>query len=163
MPGFNEILDEVNRAGTLDILDVIRKRYLSRLHNATGRNVIAYYSGWLERPPLSKTQINDADKNALMSVIYKLDRSKGLDLILHTPGGDTAATESIVHYLRSMFGTDIRAIVPQISMSAGTMIVCACKEIIMGKHSNLGPIDPQFNGIPCHGVIEEFDRAKREI
>jgi len=35
------------------------------------------------------------------------DRSKGLDLILHTPGGDIAATESLVDYLHKMFD-DIR-------------------------------------------------------
>jgi membrane-bound ClpP family serine protease len=92
-----------------------------------------------------------------------MDRSKGLDLVLHTPGGETAATESLVHYLRSFFGTNIRAIVPQLAMSAGTMIACACNEIVMGKHSNLGPIDPQFNGLPAHGIVEEFQRAHREI
>ncbi len=63
-------------------------------------------------------------------------------MILHTPGGDIAATESIVDYLYCMFDKDIRVIVPQISMSAGTMIALASKEIVMGKHSNLGPIDP---------------------
>lgn len=62
-----------------------------------------------------------------------------------------------------MFKTDIRAIVPQIAMSAGTMIACSCKEILMGKHSNIGPIDPQFGGIPAHGIVEEFERAKKEI
>lgn len=62
-----------------------------------------------------------------------------------------------------MFGNDIRAIVPQIAMSAGTMIACSCKEIILGKHSNLGSIDPQINGLPTHGIIEEFNRAKAEI
>lgn len=84
-------------------------------------------------------------------------------MVLHTPGGSIGATESIVHYLKSMFGNNIRAIVPQIAMSAGTMIACSCKEILMGKHSNLGPIDPQINGIPTHGIIEEFNRAKKEI
>ena len=74
-----------------------------------------------------------------------------------------AATESLVDYLRSMFGTDIRAIVPQLAMSGGTMIACACKEILMGKQSSLGPIDPHFGGIPAHGVVEEFRRAKDEI
>ena len=44
-----------------------------------------------------------------MQAVYGLDKTKGLDLILHTPGGNTAATESIVHYLRAIFGTDIRA------------------------------------------------------
>ncbi len=108
-------------------------------------------------------EVNDADKNGLMTVIHNLDRTKGLDLILHTPGGQTAATESIVDYIHSMFGNDVRAIVPQLAMSAGTMIACSCKEIIMGKQSSLGPIDPQFNGIPAHGVVEEFKRAYTEI
>ena len=79
-----------------------------------------------------------------MTVVHKLDKQKGLDLILHTPGGETAATESLVDYLRSIFGTDIRAVIPQIAMSAGTTIACACKEIVMGKHSSLWPIDPMF-------------------
>jgi ClpP class serine protease len=62
-----------------------------------------------------------------------------------------------------MFGNNIRAIVPQIAMSAGTMIACSCRSILMGKHSNLGPIDPQLNGIPAAGVIEEFQTAYNEI
>lgn len=74
-----------------------------------------------------------------------------------------AATESIVDYLHSMFGSDIRAIIPQISMSAGTMMALSCKEIIMGKQSNLGPIDPQIGGVPCQGVLDEFEQAKRDI
>ncbi len=98
-----------------------------------------------------------------MATIHGLDRKLGLDIMLHTPGGELAATESIVDYLRQMFGRDIRAIVPQIAMSAGTMIACATKEILMGKQSNLGPIDPQFGGIPAHGVIEEFEAALKAI
>jgi hypothetical protein len=62
-----------------------------------------------------------------------------------------------------MFKDDVRAIIPQIAMSAGTMIACSCKEILMGTHSNLGPIDPQFGGLPAHGIVEEFERAKQEI
>jgi hypothetical protein len=62
-----------------------------------------------------------------------------------------------------MFGTDIRAIVPQLAMSAGTMLACACKEIVMGKQSNIGPIDPQFGGIPAHGVLAEFKKALAEV
>jgi ClpP class serine protease len=62
-----------------------------------------------------------------------------------------------------VFGGNIRAIIPQMALSAGTMIACACKEIIMGKHSSLGPIDPQLRGLPAHGVVEEFLRAHTEI
>jgi len=35
----------------------------------------------------------------------------------------------------------------------------SCKEIVMGKQSNIGPIDPQFGGVSCAGVIEEFREA----
>jgi ATP-dependent protease ClpP protease subunit len=161
VPSWGEILSEITQTGSTH--DIIRRKYLKELHDLTGRNLIIYYSGWLQKQGISGTEVNDADKNGFMAVIHKLDRSKGLDLVLHTPGGETAATESLVDYLRSMFGANIRAIVPQLALSAGTMIACACKTIVMGKHSSLGPIDPQFHGIPAHGVIEEFERATREI
>lgn len=151
------------REGNSNPLDSVRRKYLAALHGKTGRNVIAYYSGWLQKPNQLDAILNDKDKNAFMVTVHKMDRRKGLDLILHTPGGDLAATESIVDYLYSMFGTDIRAIIPQISMSAGTMIALSCKEIVMGKQSNLGPIDPQIGGVPCQGVLDEFEQAKKDI
>lgn len=161
MPNWNQILDKVRAAGSPH--DIIRRQFLADLHEKTDRNVIVYYSGWLQKPGLAGVELNDEDKNGFMTVIHELDRSKGLDLLLHTPGGDAAATESLVDYLRSMFGRDIRAIVPQLAMSAGTMVACASKEIVMGKASSLGPIDPQFGGIPAHGVVEEFKRAIQEV
>lgn len=134
----------------------------------TGRNTIVYYSAFLQKTSVAQEHpepfsVNDNDKNGFMATIHGMDRSKGLDLFLHTPGGDIAATESLVSYLRSMFGTDIRAIVPQLAMSAGTMIACACKEIVMGLHSSLGPIDPQLGGLPAHGILTEFLKAAEEI
>ncbi|MDE0428799.1 MAG: hypothetical protein OXH98_03425 [Caldilineaceae bacterium] len=161
MPDWNQLLNEINAAGSTH--DIVRRRYLSKLHELTGRNVIIYYSGWLQKRNLEGVEVNDADKNGFMTVVHQLDRGKGLDLILHTPGGETAATESLVDYLRAMFGTDIRAFVPQLALSAGTMIACACKVIFMGKQSSLGPIDPQLGGIAAHGVVEEFERAHEEI
>ena len=43
------------------------------------------------------------------------------------------------------------------------MIACACKSIVMGKHSNLGPIDPQLGGLPAAAVKKEIERAIEEI
>lgn len=94
--------------------------------------------------------------------IHGFDRDKGLDLILHTPGGDLAAAENLVNYLRACFGTNIIAFVPHLSMSAGTMIACSCKEIYMGRQSAIGPTDPQFGGVAAGGVIEEFNQAVKE-
>src|SRR5687767_325934 len=48
-------------------------------------------------------------------------------------------------------------------MSAGTMIACSCRQILMARHANLGPIDPHLRGMPAYGVISEFRKASREI
>lgn len=161
MPSWGELLNELNSTG--NNYDIIRRKYLKTLYEYTGRNVIAYYSAFLQRPGIDNTAISDIDKNAFMECIYQLDKSKGLDLILHTPGGNIAATESLVTYLKKIFGNDIRVIVPQIAMSAGTMISLSAKEILMGKQSNLGPIDPQVGGMSCAGIIEEFESAIEDI
>ena len=160
MPNWHDILNEIGKTGSPH--DVVRRNYLKQLYEYTGRNTIVYYSGWLQKN-VPGTEVNDSDKTGFMTVINGLDRTKGLDLILHTPGGLTAATESLVDYLHNMFGNDIRAIVPQLAMSAGTMIACSCKSILMGKQSNLGPIDPQLGPLPAHGIVEEFKRAHSEI
>ena len=98
-----------------------------------------------------------------MSVVESLDKNKGLDLIIHTPGGSLDATESIIDYLHASFGEDIRAVIPQLAMSCGTMLACSCKEILMANHSSLGPVDPQIIDIAAKNVKKEFDQAKKEI
>lgn len=162
MPNWGEVLVEIQGTTVDNPLDIVRRKYLKIMHEYTGRNVIAYYSGFLQKPE-QDVSIDDNDKNAFMQTVHGLDKTLGLDLILHTPGGNIAATESIVSYLKSIFGNDIRVFIPQIAMSAGTMIALASKEIVMGKQSNIGPIDPQFGGMSCAGVIEEFENALNAI
>lgn len=166
MATFGDVLSQFQNEQRNSPADRVRRAYLKTLHDLTGRNVVVYYSGWLQKQEPSYfgiTQINDEDKHGFMAAFAGLDFSKGLDLILHTPGGDVAATESIIDYIRSKFGQDIRVIVPQISMSGGTMIALAGKEIVMGLHSNLGPIDPQIGGKPAIAILKEFDTARDEI
>ena len=169
MPNWGDVQNEINlqilqhQSMAQQSLALVRQKYLKELHRHTGRNVIAYYSGWLSKQLVVGMEINDEDKNGFMMAVHKLDRAKGLDLILHTPGGDIASTQSIVNYLQKMFDDNIRAVVPQLAMSAGTVIACSCREILLGKQSNLGPIDPQVRGVPAYGVIREFERAVKEI
>jgi ClpP class serine protease len=178
MPDWGDVLKEINETAVGEIqqaqlhgqraqgtLDTVRRKYLTSLAATTGRNVIAYYSGFLSKPDVAQSEITDEDKNGFMMAVHTIggDRALGLDLILHTPGGNIAATESIVDYLHQIFGNNIRAIVPQIAMSAGTMVACSCNEILMARHSNLGPIDPHLRGFPAYGVKEEFKRAIKEV
>lgn len=168
MPNWIEILSKIQQTSAEhqfranNAISSVRHEYLEKLHKRTGRNIIAYYSGFLSKQ-VSGTEINDEDKNGFMMVVHKMERSKGLDLILHTPGGGLSSTQSIIDYLHKMFDRNVRTIVPQIAMSAGTMIACSSKEIWMGKHSNLGPIDPQFSGMPAYGVLQEFKNACKAI
>ncbi|MDI9348487.1 MAG: ATP-dependent Clp protease proteolytic subunit [Candidatus Symbiobacter sp.] len=169
MPSRREIYEKIVRsAGAPPVSEGFASPvvgdYVRRLHAKTNRNVIAYYSNFLAMPgTVTGLSIDDMDMNGFMANIHKLDRKLGLDLILHTPGGEIAATEAIVKYLWKMFDKDIRVIVPQLALSAGTMIACAAKSIIMGKQSSLGPIDPQIGGVPAEGVLDEFEMAVASI
>lgn len=166
MPNWIEVLEEIKNNQDVEDspIDHVRAKYIAQLSAHTGRNLICYYSGWLQKPANSaNTSIDDQDKSGFMATIHGMDRAKGLDLILHTPGGSVTAAESIIHYLNSMFDGDVRAIIPQMAMSAGTMIACGCKSIVMGKQSNIGPFDPHQGGVSCHGVIDEFNKAAQRI
>jgi ClpP class serine protease len=73
-----------------------RSKYLGIVQKITQRNVVIYYSGWLQHPELTDIlYITDNDKDAFVKTIKGLDATKGIDLVLHTPGGDIAATESL--------------------------------------------------------------------
>lgn len=164
MANWNEIMNEIKQQQSLgSSLDIVRRKYIEKLYKLTRRNIICYYSGFLSNSNHPDVAINDKDIIGFMATINKLDKNKGLDLIIHTPGGEVTATEAIGNYLRDVFGNNIRVIVPQLAMSGGTMLSCIGKEIIMGKHSNIGPVDPQFGGTPCYGIIQEFEKAKNDI
>ena len=105
----------------------------------------------------------------MMEVSYGLEK-KPVDLIIHSPGGSPEAAEGIVEYLHAQF-PEVRVIIPQIAMSAATMIACSGASIVMGKHSNIGPVDPQLiinspNGPtsnPAKAIIDQFYKALQEV
>lgn len=150
----------------------MRRKYLSQLAQHTGRDTILYSTKWTDPSGVSPDviSITEEDIQGFMEVVHGL-RNKDLDLIIHSPGGSPVATEAIVKYLRQKF-THIRVIVPQGAMSAGTMLACAGNRIVMGKHSSLGPIDPQFilsthipgamRMVPAQAILDQFDLAKKE-
>lgn len=169
MPTWSVLLNEAKKKGAKDPNAAIeyivnqKRSFLEKLSKKTGRNTILYFSGFLQKPPTNDASINDLDINAFMENIYGLDKKRGLDLILHTPGGDLAATEQIIKYLKTCFHGDIRAIIPQMAMSAGSMIAVSCRSVVMGKQSSLGPFDPQLNGVPCQSAIREFYKAVEDV
>lgn len=172
MPSWNDLLDEFNQLSDADKGAWLIGKMNAALTDVSAlrnRNVIAYGSAFLQKPqaPAPALTITHEDLNGLMSVMYGMDWSRGLTLLLHTPGGVTNAAETIVAYLRSKFGTNIEAIVPTFAMSAGTMISLSTQRVVMGRQSQLGPIDPQMpiggRFVSARAVVEQFDRGLAEI
>lgn len=167
MPTWGEILAELQQAkqgpAGLPDFDTVRRGYLQRLHALTKRDTILYATDWFHNGG-SDTAILLEDMQGMMEVCRGL-AGPGLDVILHSPGGSPEAAASIVGYLRRKF-TDIRVFVPLAAMSAATMWALAADRIVMGKHSQLGPIDPQLvrsNGqFPARAILDQFARAERE-
>lgn len=174
MPTWGQILNEIRQSehpatGRPDF-DRVRRRYLASLHEYTGRGVILYATSWLEARAAAPAdvQIGLMDIQGFMEAVSNVTEP-GLDLILHSPGGSAEAAESIVEYLRQRF-QNIRVFVPVAAMSAATMIALAADEVVMGQHSQLGPIDPQFiistpegpRAVPAKAILNQFEKAKEE-
>jgi hypothetical protein len=179
MPTWGEIAVEINSTAQLlrdqgvpnvNPFDVVRRKYLGLVTKHTNRPTILYATAWLSNlnAPAPLVSVADDDMLGFMETVHGL-AGPNLDLILHSPGGSGSAAEQIVKYLRTKFD-HIRIIVPHMAMSAATMIACAADQIVMGKHSFLGPIDPQLfmqtalgvRSVPAQAILEQFERALRD-
>lgn len=173
MPTWGEILIELKQMeenGVIPPFDAVRRKYMATTYNKTGRNTILYATKWTQAGNIDpeNLSITDEDIQGFMEVIHGLT-GPDLDLIIHSPGGSAEATEAIVSYLRTKF-SDIRVIIPQSAMSAATMLACASNRIVMGKHSFIGPIDPQLilhtqvgvQVVPAQAILDQFELAKSE-
>jgi Serine dehydrogenase proteinase len=172
VPSWNELQNEFNTQPDANKGPWVDSQITSAMQGISGRrdhrNVVLYGSAFLQKPgaPPDSLMITHEDLNGLMSVIYGMSWDKGLTLVLHTPGGVPNAAETIVEYLRAKFDS-LEVIVPTLAMSAGTMISLAADCVVMGRQSQLGPIDTQLNmggrTMSARGVVEQFKRASEEI
>ena len=187
MPTWGQLLQEVNAlaaegqakalreglppAGAPNPFDILRRKYLKALSDKTGRAVIVYSTAWLENKPNLDAQILSislGDMAGFMEAVSNVTERE-LDLFLHSPGGSAEAAESLIEYLRTRFD-HIRVVVPIAAMSAATMLALGADEIMMGAHSQLGPIDPQFTlftpegprSAPAQAILDQFEMAKEQ-
>ncbi|NTV41180.1 MAG: hypothetical protein HGA61_02810 [Candidatus Moranbacteria bacterium] len=133
-PELMNILNEVNQPHTA------RKDLLMQWSNKNeNRNVISYFGSF----NLPGSMIDDRDRDVFEEILSNMDTSKGLDLILNSPGGLPLAAERIIQVCRA-YSSDFRVVVPKMAKSAATMIAFGANTILLGETSELGPIDPQL-------------------
>ncbi len=173
MGKWGEILKELKaerEKGVMLPFDPVRRKYLKKLSEHTGRATILYATKWTQDAnlPAGLLSISFEDVQGFVEVASDLSGDK-LDLILHSPGGSAEATEALVKYLRTEFD-HIRVIIPYAAMSAATMLACSADEVVMGTHSFIGPIDPQVivhtrlgvRAVPAQAILAQFQLAKDE-
>ena len=85
--------------------------------------------------------------------IYKASTSctsiKPILLLIDSPGGDIPSAYFIAKLCREYSKDRFEVVVPRRAKSAATLICCGADKIHMGGRSELGPIDPQFEGVPA--------------
>jgi ClpP class serine protease len=102
--------------------------------------------------PISR-HIDIDDAESILRAIRSTSAGETIEIILHTPGGLVLAASQIAQALRDHDGR-IVAVVPHYAMSGGTLIALAADEIVLDRHSCLGPVDPQLGQYPAASLVE---------
>lgn len=139
----------------------LRKATVAHIEQVTGRPLICYVTKTNGVPPQIPAYIDDSD---LVGFADLTESTPGtdVDVFIVSNGGSVEASERIVRLLRERFES-IRFIVPANAFSAATLICFSGDEILMDSLSTLGPIDPQFNGIPARAILRAFETLEKRF
>lgn len=137
------------------ILERLRQRRISQIERVRGSRLILLVHreervSLLGLPIVRYIDMNDSEE--VMRAIQLTDPNMSLDLVLHTPGGLYLAATQIARALTGHKGK-VTVFVPHYAMSGGTLIALAADEIVMCRHSVLGPLDPQVDGMPASSLL----------
>jgi len=141
-------------------LEAMRTRKIAHIEKTRGSRVILLVHrqetmSLLGFPVMRFIDINDSEE--VLRAIYMTDDDVPLDIILHTPGGLVLASLQIARAIQAHKGK-VTVFVPHYAMSGGTLIALAADEIVMCKHSVLGPIDPQIGQFPAASFLKVVDQ-----
>lgn len=125
----------------------LRQLLIRDIEALTTRRLVVYYANRFED---AQIDIRDC---AFVSELFGDVGKEPVDLLLETSGGFTDATESLVSLIKNLT-KDFRVIVANSAKSNGTLLGLASKSIVMGAPSELGPIEPLVQGIPCSILIQ---------
>jgi ClpP class serine protease len=140
--------------------DFMRTRKIAQLERSRNSRVILLVHRqetmrFLGFPLARYIDINDSEN--VLRAIQMTDDDVPLDMVLHTPGGLVLAALQIAQAIRD-HKSKVTVFVPHYAMSGGTLIALAADQIVMCKHSVLGPIDPQLGDSPAASLIKVVEQ-----
>jgi ClpP class serine protease len=146
------------------MLEAMRTRKIAQIESERDSRVIMLVHRQetmrlLGFPLVRYIDINDSEE--VLRAIQLTDDDVPLDIVLHTPGGLVLAALQIARAVRE-HKAKVTVFVPHYAMSGGTLIALAANEIIMTKHSVLGPIDPQVGQGPAASLIKVIEEKPIE-
>lgn len=91
-----------------------------------------------------KSKVDERMYHNIRSSLKEDAISDGIFLVLETPGGDQMYAYRTMKYLDNLYkGKPVYVIVPDMAMSAGTLMALGADKIFMFPDSCIGPLDPQ--------------------
>lgn len=126
-----------------------------RIEDALDCDVI-YYNG-----PI-RSALFDWFRDTVEKVAAGEHKKDALGIVLTTSGGEVEIVEKMVNVIRHHYSF-LHAIVPEMAMSAGTILCMAADKIYMDYSSSLGPVDPQVPDkdqtslVPALGYLDKID------
>jgi len=94
----------------------------------------------------------ESDADSIYASVTTFSDKKPILLVLHSSGGNVGPAYLIGKLLKEYSENNLEIVVPRRAKSAATLVCCAANHIHMGSLSELGPIDPQFQGLPALGL-----------
>lgn len=91
-----------------------------------------------------------------------IDKSKHILLIINNKGGKIEPAYLISKTCKEN-STKFFVAIPRRAKSAATLISLGADEIHMGTMSELGPIDPQFGGLPALGLTSSLESLAKVV
>jgi ClpP class serine protease len=131
---------------------------LARIQRLRGSRVIAIihretHSGGIFFGGPERSYIDLNDFEGVVAAISATSKTRPLDIVLHTEGGDALAALQIARAVKAHPARKT-VFIPYFAMSGGTLIALAADEIVMSDHAVLGPIDPQIAGWPAASIVK---------
>jgi ClpP class serine protease len=141
-------------------LDAMRARKIAQIEKKRGSRLILLVHrqetmSLLGFPLVRYIDVNDSEE--VLRAIQLTDAEVPLDFVLHTPGGLVLAATQIARAMQDHRGK-VTVFVPHYAMSGGTLIALAADEIVMCRHSVLGPVDPQLGNMPAASLIKVVEQ-----
>lgn len=132
-----------SRKECLKRISIYLKQEVTKFAVSSKYNILVLY----DTSSLIKT---DADR--IYNAITRFPVVKPLLMIIYSKGGEAGSAYLIGKLCREYSNNAFIVTVPRHAKSAATLICCAANEIHMGSLSELGPIDPQIEGLPALGL-----------